>query len=97
MRAARACLLNTGNMASRNTASLRVAISQNELAEVAKVMGFRSMTSFMQLCELHVSTVLHFKVAVPSTVDNDLAMVDTSFGFDTACTEAGCSGRQQTK
>lgn len=27
-------------------------------------------------------------VAVPSTVDNDLAMVDTSFGFDTACTEA---------
>ena len=29
------------------------------------------------------------EVAVPSTVDNDLAMVDTSFGFDTACTEVG--------
>ncbi|CAJ1383775.1 unnamed protein product [Effrenium voratum] len=27
-------------------------------------------------------------VAIPSTVDNDLNMVDTSFGFDTACTEA---------
>eukprot|EP00913_Durusdinium_trenchii_P024362 g22871.t1 len=27
-------------------------------------------------------------VAVPCTVDNDLMMVDTSFGFDTACTEA---------
>ncbi|CAL1132364.1 unnamed protein product [Cladocopium goreaui] len=26
--------------------------------------------------------------AVPCTVDNDLMMVDTSFGFDTACTEA---------
>ena len=28
------------------------------------------------------------QVAVPCTVDNDLMMVDTSFGFDTACTEA---------
>eukprot|EP00931_Biecheleriopsis_adriatica_P041482 TRINITY_DN23703_c0_g1_i1.p1 TRINITY_DN23703_c0_g1~~TRINITY_DN23703_c0_g1_i1.p1 ORF type:complete len:2979 (-),score=657.34 TRINITY_DN23703_c0_g1_i1:1-8937(-) len=27
-------------------------------------------------------------VAIPSTVDNDLPMVDSSFGFDTACTEA---------
>ena len=30
------------------------------------------------------------KVAVPCTVDNDLMMVDTSFGFDTACTEVCC-------
>ena len=27
-------------------------------------------------------------MAIPCTVDNDLMMVDTSFGFDTACTEA---------
>lgn len=29
-------------------------------------------------------------MAVPCTVDNDLMMVDTSFGFDTACTEVCC-------
>eukprot|EP00438_Fugacium_kawagutii_P015586 Skav229719 [mRNA] locus=scaffold49:300319:305477:- [translate_table: standard] len=31
-------------------------------------------------------------VAVPCTVDNDLMMVDTSFGFDTACTEVKLLG-----
>ena len=49
MRAARACLLNTSNMASRNTGSLQVAISQNELAEVAKVMGFRYSQEYDEL------------------------------------------------
>ena len=32
-------------------------------------------------------------MAVPCTVDNDLMMVDTSFGFDTACTEV-CSEKR---
>eukprot|EP00928_Gymnodinium_smaydae_P064576 TRINITY_DN4786_c0_g1_i3.p1 TRINITY_DN4786_c0_g1~~TRINITY_DN4786_c0_g1_i3.p1 ORF type:complete len:2322 (+),score=594.61 TRINITY_DN4786_c0_g1_i3:531-6968(+) len=28
-------------------------------------------------------------VGIPKTIDNDIQLLDTSFGFDTACTEAG--------
>eukprot|EP00443_Scrippsiella_acuminata_P111992 CAMPEP_0115576416 /NCGR_PEP_ID=MMETSP0272-20121206/2544_1 /TAXON_ID=71861 /ORGANISM="Scrippsiella trochoidea, Strain CCMP3099" /LENGTH=3038 /DNA_ID=CAMNT_0003011193 /DNA_START=42 /DNA_END=9158 /DNA_ORIENTATION=- len=70
----------------------------SEMAKVLKDHGVRqyfviggdgTLTGAMQtydaMCELNWECAV---VGVPKTIDNDIAVIDKTFGFDTACTEA---------
>ncbi|CAE7656112.1 PFK5 [Symbiodinium pilosum] len=56
--------------------SLRVCRS---LQNCKAMQSFKSMTEIGHECAV---------VGVPKTIDNDITLVDRTFGFDTACTEA---------